>query len=261
MMPDQSGERITVITGDIITQQVDAIVNAANRTLLGGGGVDGAIHRAAGPGLLEECRQLKGCRTGEAKITRGYNLPARFVIHTVGPVWQGGKSGEDELLSACYRNSLALAELSGIASIAFPAISTGAYGFPLERATRIAIRTVREFIAVHPSVEKIIFVCHGDEAFRVYHTVLEKDKKDHPETSMTEALLAHLLMIETTHGIRIRNREEIVQTIGPLVKNDTQALSVGMQVNTWVAVSGVTEEVTVPEEVLARIRNSLTRAC
>jgi O-acetyl-ADP-ribose deacetylase len=258
-MLDEYGERITVITSDITTQQVDAIVNAANRTLLGGGGVDGAIHRAAGPGLLEECRQLKGCRTGEAKITRGHNLPARFVIHTVGPVWQGGKSGEDELLAACYRNSLALAELSGIASIAFPAISTGAYGFPLERATRIAVRSVREFLAVHPSVEWVVFVCHGDEAYRVYSQILEKDQKDHPETSMEEALLAHLLMIESSHGIRIRNREEVVQRIGPLVKNDMQALSVGTQINTWVAVSGITGVVTVPEDIILRVLEQMKK--
>jgi O-acetyl-ADP-ribose deacetylase (regulator of RNase III) len=257
-MPDQNGGRISVIIGDITTQETDAIVNAANRTLLGGGGVDGAIHRASGPGLLEECRQLKGCRTGEAKITRGYNLPARFVIHTVGPVWQGGRSGEDELLAACYRNSLALADLSGVKSIAFPAISTGAYGFPLERATRIAVRTVREFLAVHPSVVKVIFVCHDDKAYRVYLQILTMDQRDHPETPLADALLAHLLVIESAHGIRIRNREEIVQRIGPLIKNDMQALSVGMQINTWVAVSDITGEVAVPEEILVRIRCSLT---
>jgi len=258
-MGGESMDRIAVVIGDITVQQVDAIVNAANRTLLGGGGVDGAIHRAAGPGLLKECRQLKGCRTGEAKITRGYNLPARFIIHTVGPVWQGGRSGEDELLAACYRNSLALAELSGSVSIAFPAISTGAYGFPLERATRIAVRAVREFVAVHPSVEKVVFVLYGDDTYRVYRTILEKDRKDHPETLMTGAILAHLLMIETTHGIRFRNREEIVQTIGPLVKNDTQALSFGMEINTWVAVSGVTGEVTVPDQVILRVLEQMKK--
>ena len=251
--------RISVVIGDITLQQVDAIVNAANRTLLGGGGVDGAIHRAAGPGLLEECRQLKGCRTGEAKITRGYNLPARFVIHTVGPVWQGGRSGEDELLAACYRNSLALAELSGIQSIAFPAISTGAYGFPLERAARIAVRTVREFLAVHPSVERVIFVCHGDETSRMYSQILRMDQKDHPETSMAEALLAHLLMIESSHGIRLRNRGEVVQRISPRVKNNTQALYAGMEINTWVAVSGVTGEVIVPDQVILRVLEQMKK--
>jgi O-acetyl-ADP-ribose deacetylase (regulator of RNase III) len=142
-------DRISVIVGDIVTQKVDAIVNAANPSLLGGGGVDGAIHRTAGPGLLDECRELGGYGTGEARITRGYNLQALFVIHTVGAVWHGGNEGEDDLLAACYRNSLNLAELSGLKSIAFPAISTGAYGFLLERAARIAIRTVREFLTVH----------------------------------------------------------------------------------------------------------------
>ncbi|HNX18293.1 MAG TPA: O-acetyl-ADP-ribose deacetylase [Methanoregula sp.] len=181
-MTDMTEERISMIKGDITTQNTDAIVNAANRTLLGGGGVDGAIHRAAGPKMLEECRALGGCRTGEAKITRGHNLPARFVIHTVGPVWNGGKNGEDGLLAACYRNSLALAELSGVTSIAFPAISTGSYGFPLEPATRIAVRSVREFLSTYHSIKKVIFVCHGDDAYRVYQAALEKDKKDHPET-------------------------------------------------------------------------------
>ncbi len=258
MMPGAKDERIAVIIGDITTQGVDAVVNAANRTLLGGGGVDGAIHKAAGPDLLKECRLLNGCRTGEAKITRGYNLPARFIIHTVGPVWQGGRGGEDRFLASCYRNSLALAELSGVRSIAFPAISTGAYGFPLERATRIAVRTVREFLAVHPSVEKIIFVCHDTDAKRVYCTLLEKDREDHPETFMAESLLAHLRMIETTHAIRIRNREEIIQRFGPIVNNGTEALSLGMQINTWVAASGATGDVTVPEEILVRIRDSFT---
>lgn len=170
-------DRITVVCGDITTQQTDAIVNAANRSLLGGGGVDGAIHRAAGSGLLEECRQLGGCDTGGAKITRGYNLPARFVIHTVGPVWNGGGSDEDESLAACYRNSLILAEKNRVKSIAFPAISTGAYGFPPERAARIAVQTVRDFLAAHPLPEKVVFVCHGDEAGRLYSSLLNADRK------------------------------------------------------------------------------------
>ena len=176
-MTGNSTDHITVVCGDITTQQTDAIVNAANRSLLGGGGVDGAIHRAAGPGLLEECRALNGCRTGEAKITRGYNLPARFVIHTVGPVWRGGGNGEDELLAACYENSLLLAEKSGVRSIAFPAISTGAYGFPPERASRNAVRTVRDFVSSHSLPEKVVFVCHGDEAFRIYSALLDADRK------------------------------------------------------------------------------------
>ena len=137
--------RLEVIQGDITRQSIDAIVNAANTSLLGGGGVDGAIHRAAGPMLLEECRDLGGCDTGSAKITRGYRLPAKWVIHTVGPVWRGGSHGEDDLLARCYRNSLALARQHGLATLAFPSISIGAYGFPVERVCRIALREIAEF--------------------------------------------------------------------------------------------------------------------
>lgn len=164
--------RIEVIQGDITKLKVDAIVNAANSSLLGGGGVDGAIHRAAGPGLLQECRTLGGCPTGEAKITGGYNLPARWVIHTVGPIWQGGGQNEDELLARCYRNSLALAVQRGIKTIAFPAISTGAYGFPLERATRIAVREIAHFLERDTTLEKVILVCFGRDAYEVYRAVV-----------------------------------------------------------------------------------------
>lgn len=160
--------RIVIREGDITRQQVDAIVNAANSRLLGGGGVDGAIHRAAGPGLLAECRTLGGCPTGEARITGGYNLPARYVIHAVGPVWRGGQYGEDALLASCYRHALRLAVAHGVRTIAFPAISTGAYGFPLPRATRIALTTVRDILAVEPGIEQVIFVCFGEQAYRVY---------------------------------------------------------------------------------------------
>ncbi|MCX6031196.1 MAG: O-acetyl-ADP-ribose deacetylase [Chloroflexi bacterium] len=161
-------DRITIIEGDITRQPVDAIVNAANSSLLGGGGVDGAIHRAAGPELLAESSMLGGCPTGEAKITRGYRLPARWVIHTVGPIWQGGECGEDALLASCYRNSLALAAAHGIHTIAFPAISTGIYGFPLERATQIALAEVKRFLDQDASIEKVVFVCYGRYAYPVY---------------------------------------------------------------------------------------------
>jgi O-acetyl-ADP-ribose deacetylase (regulator of RNase III) len=158
------------ITGNIVTLDVDAIVNAANNSLLGGGGVDGAIHRAAGPQLLAECRTLHGCKTGEAKITRGYNLPAKYVIHTVGPVWRGGRDGEPALLASCYRCSLQLAAERELASVAFPAISTGVYGYPLAEATRVAVASVTTFLESHDIV--VIFVCFDDETRRVYEACL-----------------------------------------------------------------------------------------
>jgi O-acetyl-ADP-ribose deacetylase (regulator of RNase III) len=161
-----------VLQSDITDQAVDAIANAANESLLGGGGVDGAIHRAAGPELLAACRQLGGCPTGQAKITPGYNLPAQWVIHTVGPVWRGGHHNEDELLASCYRNSLALTLEYDLRTLAFPAISTGVYGFPLERATRIAIAEVSTALTNLPAIEQVRFICFGDEAYRVYQSVL-----------------------------------------------------------------------------------------
>ncbi len=160
--------RISIVQGDITRQPVDAIVNAANRSLLGGGGVDGAIHRAAGPELLAECRGLGGCETGEAKVTRGYLLPARWIIHTVGPVWYGGQRDEDRLLAACYRNSLELAAARQFSTIAFPAISTGVYGFPLERATRIALTETVRFLEPDETIREVRFVCFGADALAVY---------------------------------------------------------------------------------------------
>jgi O-acetyl-ADP-ribose deacetylase (regulator of RNase III) len=161
-------KRVEVIKGDITKQNVEAIVNAANNTLLGGGGVDGAIHRAAGPELLAECRTLNGCKTGRAKITKGYRLPAEWVIHTVGPVWHGGNNGEDELLASCYRNSLGLAAENSIKTIAFPSISTGVYRFPVERAAGIAINEIKRFLEADESMEKIFMVCFNDDAFKAY---------------------------------------------------------------------------------------------
>ena len=164
--------RFAVRQGDITREPVEAIVNAANTSLLGGGGVDGAIHRAAGPELLQECRALGGCPTGEARITRGHRLPATHVLHTVGPVWRGGAHGEAQLLAACYHSALELARQHQVRSIAFPAISTGVYGFPLERATTIAVREVRAFLKLHPQIEQVIFACFGSEALQTYQRAL-----------------------------------------------------------------------------------------
>jgi len=160
--------KIDIVRGDITALDVDAIVNAANTTLLGGGGVDGAIHRAAGPELLAECRTLGGCEVGKAKITRGYKLPARFIIHTVGPVWSGGGRGEAEVLASCYRNSLQLAVKNGSKTIAFPAISCGAYRYPVSEAAQIAVKTTRKFLASNDKIDKVIFVITNDEILEAY---------------------------------------------------------------------------------------------
>ncbi len=164
-------ERIAIVTGDITGLEVDALVNAANTTLLGGGGVDGAIHRAAGPELLEECRKLGRCATGKAKITKGHRLHAKHVIHAVGPVWSGGKRGEEELLASCYREALALAREHGIETLAFPALSTGAYRFPKERAAEIALATTREWLEQNELPLRVTFCCFGEEDARIYRRV------------------------------------------------------------------------------------------
>ena len=169
--------RIELVNSDITTLEVDGIVNAANNSLLGGGGVDGAIHRVAGPALLDECRKLNGCATGEAKITKGYNLPAQYVIHTVGPVWHGGVTGEDDLLASCYRKSFNLAREYKLQSIAFPAISTGVYGFPRCRAACIAIRGTLKELAENDGLKRVLFVCFNNETTIAYEKALRKERQ------------------------------------------------------------------------------------
>jgi O-acetyl-ADP-ribose deacetylase len=167
-------DRIKIITGDITKQETDAIVNAANKSLLGGGGVDGAIHHAAGPALLDECRALNGCKTGEAKITKGYNLKAKYVIHTVGPVWMGGEYEEEEKLASCYRNSLSLAVKNKIKTISFPSVSTGIYRFPVDKASRIALDEINKFLKKEKSLKEVVIVCFDKKTHDEYISALNE---------------------------------------------------------------------------------------
>ena len=190
-MKENQKTKIEIIQGDITKLDVDAIVNAANTSLLGGGGVDGAIHRAAGPELLAECRSLRGCRPGEAKITRGHRLPARFVIHTVGPVWSGGKHRETEILANCYRNSLQLAVQNAVETIAFPAISCGAYGYPISDAAKIALKTVQDFLATDDRINKVTFVLWGDDVYDAYRQLFESRTSGRRDASVACKPAAH----------------------------------------------------------------------
>ena len=173
-MEKELRDRIEIAEGDITKMEVDAIVNAANTSLLGGGGVDGAIHRATGPELLAETKKIGGCPTGEARVTKGYRLPAKWVIHTVGPIWSGGNRDEDELLASCYRNSFKAAIEIGAVTIAFPSISTGAYRFPMERATNIALSETKSFLLANQSIKKVVFVCFGSEVYKKYQEVFRE---------------------------------------------------------------------------------------
>lgn len=173
-MEKELRDRIEIVEGDITKMEVDAIVNAANTSLLGGGGVDGAIHRTAGPELLAETRKIGGCPTGEARVTKGYRLPAKWVIHTVGPIWSGGNRDEDELLASCYRNSFKAAIEIGAVTIAFPSISTGAYRFPMEKATNIALSETKSFLLANQSIKKVVFVCFGSEVYEKYQEVFRE---------------------------------------------------------------------------------------
>ncbi len=191
-------ERLTIIKGDIVKMKTDAIVNAANTSLLGGGGVDGAIHRAAGEELLAECETLGGCATGQAKITNGYRLPAKYVIHTPGPIWRGGERGEAELLASCYRSCFALALEHHLSSIAFPSISTGVYRFPLEEAAQIAIREMAAFLRQNPSFQKVVMVCYDDTALKAYKAAYKKQLGQEEQEKQEEKATAEKEKMEKT---------------------------------------------------------------
>jgi O-acetyl-ADP-ribose deacetylase (regulator of RNase III) len=272
-MPVPIRDRISVIFGDITEQQVDAIVNAANPSLLGGGGVDGAIHRAAGPDLMEACRALGGCLTGEVKITKGYRLPARFVIHTVGPVWNDGRQGEDGMLASCYRESLACAQSHGIKTIAFPAISTGTYRFPPARATLIAVKTVIAHLVRSPLIEKVVFVCHSDRELQMYLDAVnelaevpapgagtgvqappnQRQRKDVLPGTIYEQVSGQLQMIEAVHGIRFVNREALATAIGQGAADRGRVSVATAALNSYVATKNLHGDVEIPKDVLEMI--------
>lgn len=266
---------LVVVEGDITEQEVDAIVNPASPSLLGGGGADGAIHRAAGPGHLEECMALGGCRTGEAKITGGHRLPAGFVIHTVGPVWHGGSEREDGLLAECYRSCLSLAGERGLVSIAFPAISTGAYGFPLERAARIAVGTILEVLPDTPSIGRVIFVCHGRESAAIYRRVLSELLPQEPpsvgeldpfavaaaspDRNRMDRIEAHLLTIESAYGIQISNFTEVMDRIAGATGDDVEILAIATAISSYIATHHRPREMEIPGPFLDQAVRRITR--
>ncbi len=267
--------KVEVVDGDITELPVDAIVNAANPSLLGGGGVDGAIHRAAGPGLLKECRALGGCRTGGAKITGGYRLPSRYVIHTVGPVWRGGSEGEDGLLAECYHSCLRLAGERGLSSIAFPAIGTGAYGFPFKRAARIAVTAVLEVLPDTPSIGRVIFVCHGRDSAAIYRRILSEllqqesppfGKRDpftaagtSPDREVMDRIEAHLLTIESAYGIRISNFAEVMDRIAGATGDEREILAIATAISSFVAMNPGSPEIEIPRPFLEQAIRRLAR--
>jgi len=274
MMTDPVPDGISIVNGDITEQHVDAIVNAANPSLAGGGGVDGAIHRAAGPELDVECGMLGGCATGDAVMTKGYRLPARYIIHTVGPVWKGGDQGEDELLASCYWKALEHADSHGLSTIAFPAISTGAYGFPLERATRVAVATVAGYLRETRSRLRVTFVCHSDEACHVYDSVfhdpaifksairvdLARNRTETvPDTpgDIREQVAGQLGVIEAVYGIRITNRDRVIGEIARGVKSREAASRATAALNSWIALRGIAGRTEIPEDVLRNILANL----
>lgn len=276
MMTDPVLERISVVKGDITEQNVDAVVNAANPTLAGGGGVDGAIHKAAGPELDVECRMLGGCATGDVVMTKGYRLPARYIIHTVGPVWKGGGEGEADLLASCYRKSLEHADSHGLATIAFPAISTGTYGYPLEPATRIAVATVVRYLRTSQGRLAVTFICHSDEACQIYRNVLaepaitgaggrQEPSQEEPAPDadtpgdIREQVAGQLNVIEAVYGIRIMNRNDVIGEIVKTILTREAASQMTAALNSWVAMNNISGRTEIPLEVIRQILKRMNR--